>query len=408
VLLQQHKPIANLCPKETAAILGPVAFLDFVEAALAEADQTGLRRRAREIEGSQGPRLTVDGRSVLSLCSNNYLGFANHPLLLAALRRSLEEDGLGSGASRLISGSMRAHRDAEAVLAGFMGKPAAALFSSGYACNVGVIQALATRSDIIFSDALNHASLIDGARLSRAQVVVYQHADVEDLRRKLKQHRSSGHNALIVSESVFSMDGDLAPLAALAALATEYDAGFIVDEAHAVGVYGPEGRGLAAAQGVSPDVLIGTLGKALGSQGAFVAAEASVIDLVRNRARSYVFSTAPSPALARAAVAGVRLVRDADPLRASLIRNLRHLRAGLAELGYQVLPGDSPIIPVMVGEPGPTMQLSRALLEHGVFAHGIRPPTVPPGTGRLRVVPMATHTEADIDEALAAFRAVRP
>jgi 8-amino-7-oxononanoate synthase len=349
----------------------------------------------------------VDGRSVLSLCSNNYLGLASHPLLVAALRRGLEEDGLGAGASRLISGSMRAHRDAEAALATFLGKPAAALFSSGYACNVGVIQALATRDDIIFSDALNHASLIDGARLSRAQVVVYEHGDLEDLRSKLKQHRASGHNALLVTESVFSMDGDQVPLAELGALAAEYQAGFVVDEAHAVGVYGPEGRGLAALQGVSPDVVIGTLGKALGGQGAFVAAAGPVIDLVRNRARSYVFSTAPSPALARAAVAAVRLVRDADALRDNLFRNFRRLRAGLSELGYQVLPGDSPIIPVMVGEPGPTMQLSRSLLEHGVFAHGIRPPTVPAGTGRLRVVPMATHSESDIEEALAAFRAVR-
>ncbi len=385
-----------------------MAFLDLVEAALAEIDQAGLRRRAREIDGSQGPRLIVDGRSVLSLCSNNYLGLANHPALLSALRRGLEEEGLGSGASRLISGSMRAHREAEAQLAAFLGKPASALFSSGYACNVGVIQALATRDDVVFSDALNHASLIDGARLSRAQVVVYDHADPESLRQKLAAFRGQGANALVVTESVFSMDGDGAPLAALSALAREYDAGFVVDEAHAIGVAGPEGRGRCALHGVSADVLIGTLGKAFGGQGAFVAAEAPVIDLIRNRARSYVFSTAPSPVLARAAIAATKLVREADGLRASLTRNFRHLRAGLGELGYQVLPGDSPIIPVMVGDPAPTMQLSRALLEHGVFAHGVRPPTVPAGTGRLRVVPMATHSREDIDEALAAFAAVRP
>jgi 8-amino-7-oxononanoate synthase len=351
--------------------------------------------------------LLVDGRSVLCLCSNNYLGLAHHPVLVAALRRGLEEDGLGSGASRLISGSMRAHRDAEGVLAGYVRQPAAALFSSGYACNVGVVQGLAGRDDIVFSDSLNHASLIDGARLSRARVVIYEHADPADLERKLREQRSRGKGALVVTESLFSMDGDRAPLVELAQLARQYDAGFVVDEAHALGVLGPEGRGLSAELGVVPDVVVGTLGKALGGQGAFVASAPTVIDLIRNRARSYVFSTAPSPALARAAVAGVRLSLDAQGLRDSLARHWRRLREGLAELGYRVLPGDSPIIPVMVGDPAPTMQLSQALLEHGVFAHGIRPPTVPAGTGRLRVVPMANHSVDDIEEALAAFKAVR-
>ncbi|MFT3925610.1 MAG: 8-amino-7-oxononanoate synthase [Myxococcales bacterium] len=307
-----------------------------------------------------------------------------------------------------MSGNMRAHRDAEAALASFLGAPASALFSSGYACNVGVIQGLATRNDVVFSDALNHASLIDGARLSRAEVIIYKHCDLADLRDKLQRERARGRNAMVVTESVFSMDGDQAPLAELAELAREHAAGFVVDEAHALGVFGPAGRGLCAHLGLTPDVLIGTLGKAFGAQGAFVAAAEPVIDLVRNRARSYVFSTAPSPSLARAAVAAVRLVREADGLRAKLTRHYRRLREGLGALGYRVLPGESPIIPVMIGEPGPTMQLSRALLEHGVFAHGIRPPTVPPGSGRLRVVPMATHSDDDIEEALAAFRAVRP
>jgi 8-amino-7-oxononanoate synthase len=385
-----------------------VSFLDHVEAALAQLERDGLRRRARDIEGAQGPRLIVDGRQVICLCSNNYLGLANHPLLVAALRRGLDEDGLGAGASRLISGSMQAHRDAERVLARYVRQPAAALFSSGYACNVGVVQALAGRDDIIFSDALNHASLIDGSRLSRAQVVVYEHADAGDLERKLREQRGRGRNALIVTESLFSMDGDRAPLTDLAELARQYSAGFVVDEAHALGVLGPQGRGLAAELGLTPDVVIGTLGKSLGGQGAFAAAAEPVVDLIRNRARSYVFSTAASPVLARAAQVGVRLSLEADGLREKLTRHYRRLREGLSELGYQVLPGDSPIIPVMVGNPGPTMRLSEALLEQGVFAHGIRPPTVPSGTGRLRVVPIASHADADIEEALAAFRAVRP
>lgn len=383
-------------------------FLDRVHATLAELESQGLRRHARPIDGPQGPRVVVEGRLVLGLCSNNYLGLANHPALVAAARRGLDEEGSGSGASRLISGSMRAHREAEQVLASFVGQGAAALFATGYACNVGVLQALAGREDVIFSDALNHASLIDGARLSRARIVIYEHGNAADLAQKLKAHRHEGKGAFVVTESLFSMDGDVPDLGALASLAASHDAAFIVDEAHALGVLGPEGGGVCASLGLKPDVVIGTLGKAFGAQGAFAAAHPSVVELIRNRARSYVFSTAPSPALARAAEQAVRLVRDADPLRERLRQHARRLRSGLRDLGYRVLDGDSPIIPVMVGDPEPTMRLSQALLERGVFAHGIRPPTVPAGTGRLRVVPMATHTHDDIEEALAAFAAVKP
>jgi 8-amino-7-oxononanoate synthase len=385
-----------------------VSFLHRVQAALADLDAQGLRRSARPVDGPQGRRIVVDGHSVLCLCSNNYLGLSGHPALIAAARRGLDEEGAGAGASRLISGSMRAHRDAERALAGLAGQPAAALFSTGYGCNVGTLQALATRDDVIFSDALNHASLIDGARLSRARIVIYDHADPDDLERKLRAERHHGKGALVVTESLFSMDGDVPDLSRLAALAASHDAGFVVDEAHALGVLGPEGKGLCAALGLVPDVLIGTLGKAFGGQGAFMAAQPAVVDLVRNRARSYVFSTAPSPALARSAELAVRLVRDADPLRATLAAHAARLRSGLAELGYRVLPGESAIIPVMIGESEATMRTSHALLERGVFAHGIRPPTVPPGTGRLRVVPMATHTNEDIEEALAAFAAIKP
>jgi 8-amino-7-oxononanoate synthase len=344
---------------------------------------------------------------VLCLCSNNYLGLAGHPALAAAVRRGLDEEGVGSGASRLVTGSMAAHRGAERTLALYVRQGDAALFSTGYAANVGTLQGLAGRDDVIFSDALNHASLIDGARLSRAKVVIYQHGDVADLAAKLRAHRSAGRAALVVSETLFSMDGDIPDLAAVAELARSHDAGLVVDEAHALGVLGPQGKGVCASLGIVPDVLLGTLGKALGTQGAFAAADAAVIDLIRNRARSYVFSTAPAPALARASDAAVRLVRDADSLRDRLARHARRLREGLAELGYRVLPGTSAIIPVLVGDPEPTMRLSMALLERGVFAHGIRPPTVPAGTGRLRVVPMASHTNEDIEEALAAFAAVR-
>ncbi len=370
-------------------------------------DRQGLRRRAREVDGPQGPRLMVDGREALCLSSNNYLGLAGHPEIAAAFTQAAAEDGIGAGASRLISGSMRAHREAEQALAAFVGLPAAALFSTGYACNVGTLQALATPNDVIFSDGLNHASLIDGARLSRARIVVYHHADPADLERKLRRERGAFGMALIVTESCFSMDGDAAPLIELAALARAHDAGLVVDDAHALGVYGPQGRGLCAALGVVPDVLLGTLSKAFGVQGGFVAAASPVVDLIRNRARSYIFSTAPPPALARAALAATRVVAAADGPRAQLMRHAKQLRRGLGDLGYTVLPGDGPIIPVIVGDPAPTMALSRGLLERGVFAHGIRPPTVPLGTGRLRVVPMATHTQLDMETALTAFAALR-
>ena len=347
--------------------------------------------------------MMVDGQHVLCMCSNNYLGLADHPVLAAAVREGLEQEGSGSGASRQISGNMSAHRQAEAALAAYVGQAESVFFSTGYAANLGALQGLATSADIIFSDELNHASLVDGARLSRARVVIYRHADAQDLAQKLASQRAAGKTALIVSESLFSMDGDAAPLADLAQLAQQHDAALVIDEAHALGVAGPRGAGLAAELGLKPDVTIGTVGKALGLQGAFVASAAPVVELLRNRARSFVFSTAPSPAIAHAAQAAVRLARDADPLRDSLRRNFRRLRSGLSELGYRVLPGDSAIIPVMIGDPEPTMAMSRALFERGVFVHGIRPPTVPKGSGRLRLVPMATHTDTDISEALAAF-----
>jgi 8-amino-7-oxononanoate synthase len=382
-------------------------FRDRVMQELDDLDDKGLRRRARQVEGPQTDRLWVDGREVLCLCSNNYLGFARHPALLAALRDALDAEGLGASGSRQISGNMNMHRQAEAQLARFAGQPASCLFSTGYAANVGVLQALANQEDVIFSDRLNHASLIDGARLSRARVVIFEHADPDDLRRKLVEHRSQGSGALVVTETLFSMDGDIAPMLEIAELAREFEAGLVVDEAHALGVLGPAGRGVCAELSIVPDVLIGMLGKAFGSHGAFAAGAGPVVDLIRNRARSYVFSTAPSPAIAATAIAAVRLVERADGPRATLRDNWRQLRGGLRELGYKVLGDDSPIVPILVGDSRRTMELSNALFERGVFVHGVRPPTVPVGGGRLRAVPMASHSAEQIAEALTAFAEVR-
>jgi 8-amino-7-oxononanoate synthase len=277
------------------------------------------------------------------------------------------------------------------------------LFGSGYAANVGTIQALLGPGDAIFSDALNHASLIDGCRLSRARVHIYRHADPEHLSAMLRAHRPQARAALVVSESLFSMDGDVPPLRDIAALARSHEAGLLVDEAHALGVLGPEGRGLCTAEDVDADLRVGTLGKAFGLSGAFIAGDPEVLHLIQNRARSFVFSTAPPPALAAAAVAAADLVEEADAARATLRRHAARLREGLSASGYHVLDGAGPIIPILVGDAARTMALSGALLERGVFVHGIRPPTVPPGTSRLRVTPMATHSDEQIEAALDAF-----
>lgn len=382
------------------------SFLDYVRAALAEHEAAGLMRSPRTIAGRQGPVVEIAGKPVVCLCSNNYLGLAGHPAIAQAAADALSEVGFGAAASRHISGTMELHRAAESRLAAFVGMPRALLFSTGYAANVGAIQALATPDTQVFSDALNHASLIDGCRLSRARVFVYRHRDPEHLRELLQAERKPGVPALILTESVFSMDGDLAPLAELRALADRFACGLVVDEAHALGVFGPEGRGLCAASGVIPDLLIGTLGKAFGTAGAFVAGGSDAIRLVENRARSYIFSTAPSPSLAAAAIAATELVQSADAARARLQAHAERLRRELTAQGFHVQPSASPVIPVIIGPTDATMILSARLLEHGVFVHGIRPPTVAPGTSRLRVTAMATHEDSHIDAALAAFRAL--
>ncbi|MBW2546953.1 MAG: 8-amino-7-oxononanoate synthase [Deltaproteobacteria bacterium] len=380
-----------------------MGFQTQIRVALSELEAAGLLRRPLRISGPQGPEVQIDGRPVLCFCSNNYLGLANHPTLVAASEAATHGEGVGAAASRLITGTMDAHRDAEVAYADFVGTPAAVLFSTGYAANVGTVQALAGPGDVVFSDTLNHASLIDGCRLSRAKVYVYAHRDAEHLESLLREHRLRSRRALIVTDSLFSMDGTTAPLRDLEVLARRFDAGLLVDEAHALGVFGPSGRGLAAAQGVEPDVLVGTLGKSFGVAGAFVAASEEVVSLIRNRARSFVYSTAPPPLLARAAIAALTLVRGADAARESLLSHADKLRSELRLLGFEVPDGDSQILPVLIGENDRTMRLSAKLLEQGIFVQGIRPPTVPEGTARLRLTAMATHRPEHIDRAIDAF-----
>jgi len=310
---------------------------------------------------------------------------------------------VGASASRQICGTGTLHRAAETRLAAFVGLPSAALFSSGYAANVGAIPALLEPDSLILSDRLNHASLIDGCRLSRARVLVYEHLDCDHVERLLRAHRGEHPTALLVTESLFSMDGDLAPLAALRALCDRYETGLYVDEAHALGVLGPSGRGACAQARIQADVLVGTLGKAFGASGAFVAGAPPLVRLVENRSRSFVFSTASPVALAAAVIAATDAVEAADDRRAQLAAHAIHLRAGLETAGYTVSRGTSAIIPVVIGDPTTTMRLSADLLAAGVFVHGIRPPTVPAGTSRLRITPIATHSRRQLETALASF-----
>jgi 8-amino-7-oxononanoate synthase len=379
---------------------------DELASELTRIEDAGLRRVLRPLASGSAAEVTIGGRSVLLLSSNNYLGLADHPALVEASCEAIRRWGCGTGASRLISGHLDLHAEVEAQLAIFKGTEAAVLFPSGYQANVGTIGALVGRGDHVFSDELNHASIIDGCRLSRASVHVYPHRDARALEAILAAAPQGGRR-LIITDSVFSMDGDRAPLRDLVALARAYHTGVFLDEAHAAGVLGPRGAGLAEEVGVSAEVLVqmGTLGKALGGAGAYVAGSRALIDLVANRARSFIYTTGLAPGAVAAASAALRLVAAEPERRARLLANAARLRDGLAGLGLRA-EGDTHIIPVVLGDNSRAMRFADALLDRGVLAHAIRPPTVPPGTARLRVTPMATHTDAQIDRALDAFAAV--
>jgi 8-amino-7-oxononanoate synthase len=366
---------------------------------LEELESEGLRRRLRVIDGPQGPEVMLDGRPVLLLCSNNYLGLADHPRLRRAAADAALALGTSSGASRLISGSMSIHADLEAKLAGFEGTEAALLFGSGYLANTGVVAALAGRGEVVFSDELNHASLIDGCRLARAETFVYRHRDTEHLEWGLR--RAGGRGALIVTDGVFSMDGDIAPLEELARLAQRNRCRLMVDEAHATGCLGPGGRGSVAAAGLTGevDVIVGTLGKALGGYGAYACGSRETMDFLLNTARPFIFSTAPPPPAVAAASAALELLAE-SPKRVERLRaNAGALRDGLRSEGLDPIGAETQIVPVVIGEAEDAMAVCEKLLEEGIFAQAIRPPTVPPGTCRLRLTVMATHRVEDLRRA---------
>jgi len=370
-----------------------------IAARLEELRESGLHRRLRLVEGAQGARVTLDGHPVLLLCSNNYLGLAAHPRVREAAAEAALRWGAGAGASRLISGNMEPHGELERRLAAFTGYEAALLFGCGYMANLGAISALARRGGVVFSDELNHASIVDGCRLSRAETFVYRHADLEHLEWGL---REAGERAsLIVTDGVFSMDGDVAPLPGLARLARDHGCRLMVDEAHATGALGPGGRGAVAAAGLGGevDVVVGTLGKSLGSYGAYVCAAAELRDYLLNAARPFVFSTAPAPPALAAALAALDLLEQGPDRVGRLAANAAALREQLAREGLDPGPSATQIVPLGVGDAGRAMELCERLLERGVFAQGIRPPTVPPGSSRLRFSVMATHEEAELRHA---------
>ena len=373
---------------------------------LAELDAQKLLRKRRIVASSQGTQLIVDGKSYLSFCSNDYLGLANHPALTDALIRGAREFGVGAAASHLISGHMGPHQALEIALARFVGLPRALYFSNGYAANTGVIPALAGRGDAVFSDALNHACIIDGARLSRAEVQVYRHADSAELARSLEASHAA--RKLVVSDAVFSMDGDIAPVKELVALCERHDAWLLLDDAHGFGVLGATGHGVLEHFDIrSPNVVyMGTLGKAAGVSGAFVAGQADVIEWLVQRARTYVFSTASPPALAVALLESLRIIELESWRREQLQTLAARLRDGLAELPWNLLPSQTAIQPLIIGDNEAALNVMARLQEMHIWAPAIRPPTVPEGTARLRISLSAAHTIADIERLIDGLRSI--
>jgi 8-amino-7-oxononanoate synthase len=372
---------------------------------LARLREAGLERRTRLISGPQGPRVLLDGTPVLLLCSNNYLGFADHPRVREAAADAAMRWGVGAGASRLVSGTMTIHERLERRLAEFEETEACVLFGSGYLANIGVLTALGDAGRTIFSDALNHASIIDGCRLARASTFVYDHCDLDHLQWALRKHGQDGD--VIVTDSVFSMDGDVAPLAGIVELARRHGVRVVVDEAHATGALGPGGRGAIAEAGLDGqvDVLVGTLSKTLGSYGGYVCASGEIVELLINSARSLIFSTAPSPPAIAGALAALEMLIE-QPLRPEKLQATAELlRRELAAAGMPAAGGRTQIIPLIIGEADTAVRLAEAVLARGVFAPAIRPPTVPEGTSRLRLTVMASHTATELAGAVAALGA---
>ena len=374
---------------------------------LAEIESQDLRRTRRLLESPQGARVTVDGRDYVAFCSNDYLGLASHPRLIEAARQGAARYGVGAGASHLILGHSMAHHDLEKRLAAFAGFPRALLFSTGYLANIGAVTALVGREDAVFADRLNHASLNDAVLLSRAAFKRYPHLDLAALERLLSG--STARRRLIVTDAVFSMDGDIAPVPELVALAERYDAWLLLDDAHGFGVLGAEGRGTLAHFNVnSPRVIyMATLGKAAGVSGAFIAGEAEVVETLVQRARAYVYTTATPPLLAHALLESLELVRREEWRRDRLRELVRQLRASLQLARWRLEPSDTAIQPLIIGANAEAVAVAEALARGGLLVPAIRPPTVPVGTARLRISLSAAHVPDDVERLAAALNALQ-
>lgn len=380
-------------------------FLDHIRGELAAIEAEGMTKRERLISGPQGAHVDMGGRRMLNLCANNYLGLANHPALIAAAQGALEQDGFGMASVRFICGTQGLHRQLEARLATYLGHDDSILFAACFDANGGLFEPLLGPEDAVISDSLNHASIIDGIRLCKARRYRYANSDMADLEAQLVAARDAGARfIMIATDGVFSMDGYLAKLPEIRALADAYGALLMVDDCHATGFMGPQGRGTPAHFGVRADVITGTLGKALGGAlGGYIAGPQAVVDLLRQRARPYLFSNALPPAIVAAGLAALDLVEGADGLRTQLFENAAYWRAGLLAAGFELLPGAHPIIPVMLGEARLAQEMAAALGKRGVHVAGFFFPVVPKGRARIRTQMNAALTREDLDFGLAAF-----
>ncbi|XSG77831.1 glycine C-acetyltransferase [Herpetosiphon llansteffanensis] len=387
----------------------PHSFEAYLDEQLNSLREQGVFRRLRELQSPTGPRSTIDGKSVINLSSNNYLGLANHPALKAAAIKAIEELGVGSGAVRTIIGTMSIHEELEQRLAEFKHTEAVLVLQSGFTANAAVLGVVLNDGDLVISDELNHASIIDGVRLTKAARAVYRHNDMADLERVLQDNQGKYRNTLIVTDGVFSMDGDIAPLPRIAELAKHYGAITMVDDAHASGVLGTNGSGTVSHYGIKDwDIQVGTLSKAIGALGGYVATSSKLRQLMEHRSRPFLFSTSHPPAVAATCIAAVKLLQSPEgaQLHQQLWENTKFFKAGLQQLGFNTGISETPITPVIVGESAKAMQFSDQLFQAGVFAQGIAFPTVARDKGRVRTIVTASHSNADLAEALNIFEHV--
>ena len=382
--------------------------LDYLEDELAELETNGLLLHPRTLEGPTGARATFDGREVINLASNNYLGLSNHPRMNRAAADAAERFGAGTGAVRTIAGQMRMHLDLEERFAAFKHADATLLFQSGFTANAGTVAAILGPDDVIVSDRLNHASIIDGARLSKAEIKVFEHRDAADAERLLTETAKPGRRQLLITDGVFSMDGDIAPLGDLVEVAERREAIMMIDDAHASGVLGTGGAGTVDHFGLHGrvDIQVGTLSKAIGSLGGYVAGSHDLIDFLYHRARPFLFSTSHPPAVAAACLAAVEILEDEPEIIDRLWDNTRFFKKGLKDLGFDTGLSESPITPVMAGEGARAMKLSDRLFQEGVFAQGIAYPTVARDKARVRTIVTAAHSREELQFALDTFKKV--